>query len=632
MSRDALSTTAAQAPQGAPQMRGPRMGQPGMGSSAKPRDLKGSLKRLAGMFRGQGATLTLILACTAGSVLLAVLVPWLLGQATDRVVQAVSNSVALDFAGLARQLLIATLVQCCAVALNFSQAWLTTGLVQGISLKFRQQAEDKLARLSLPWFDQQPHGEVLSRITNDIDNVSQSLQQLLSQLLMSVLQLLGVMTMMLVLSPLLALAAVISALISISAARWVAQRARPHFNAQWREVGVLSGNVEENYTGHTLMKVFGHQARARERFEESNVALRDSAFSAQFMSGIMQPLMMFIGNLSLIAIVAAGALRVLGGFMTIGQLQSFIQYIRQINQPISQIAGVASVLQSAAASIERVYELLDAPELDAEPALPAEVPASRGHVVFDHVTFRYDAARPLFENVSLEALPGQTIAIVGPTGAGKTTLVNLLMRFYEIDGGRISLDGVDITTLSREALRRHFGMVLQETWLFSGSIRDNIAYGKENATDAEVLEAAHACHVDSFVRTLPHGYDTLLDENGGTLSAGQRQLLTIARAFIAKPTVLILDEATSSVDTRTELLVQRAMARLRAGRTSFVIAHRLSTIRDADKIVYMEGGNVLERGSHDSLMTLRGAYWRLYQSQFETSQTDMAQTEARDVM
>ena len=626
MSRDDLSTTGVQAPKAQPQMRGPRMGQPGMGSSAKPRDLKGSLKRLVGMFRGQGAKLALILACTVGSVLLAVLVPWLLGQATDRVVQAVSTSKALDFAGLAQQLLLAALLQCGAVALNFSQAWLTNGLVQGISLRFRQQAQDKLARLSLPWFDRQPHGEVLSRITNDIDNVSQSLQQLLSQLLMSVLQLLGVMTMMLLLSPLLALAALASVVVSVSTARWLAQRARPHFDAQWREVGVLNGNVEENYTGHTLMKVFGHQGRARAEFENSNVALRDSAFMAQFMSGIMQPLMMFVGNLSLITVVAGGALRVLAGGMTIGQLQSFIQYIRQINQPISQIASVASVLQSAAASIERVYELLDAPELAADPAQPANVPAPRGHVVFDHVTFRYDPARPLFEDVSLEALPGQTIAIVGPTGAGKTTLVNLLMRFYEIDGGHITLDGVDTKTFGREALRRHFGMVLQETWLFSGSIRDNIAYGKEGATEADVLEAAHACHVDSFVRTLPLGYDTLLDENGGTLSAGQRQLLTIARAFIAKPAVLILDEATSSVDTRTELLVQRAMARLRTDRTSFVIAHRLSTIRDADMIVYMEAGNVLERGSHEALMAERGAYWRLYQSQFETGQAGALQT------
>ncbi len=356
--------------------------------------------------------------------------------------------------------------------------------------------------------------------------------------------------------------------------------------------------------------------------------MRDSAFSAQFMSGIMQPIMMFVGNLSLITVVAGGAVGVLAGAMTIGQMQSFIQYIRQINHPIGQIAGVAAVLQSAAASIERVYELLDAPELAADPARPEDVSAPRGHVVFDHVTFRYDPARPLFEDVSLQALPGQTIAIVGPTGAGKTTLVNLLMRFYEIDGGRISLDGVDTQTFSREALRRHFGMVLQETWLFSGSIRDNIAYGKEGATEAEVLEAARACHVDSFVRTLPQGYDTLLDENGGTLSAGQRQLLTIARAFIAKPTVLILDEATSSVDTRTELLVQRAMARLRTDRTSFVIAHRLSTIRDADMIVYMDAGNVLERGSHDALMAGRGAYWRLYQSQFKTGETSTPQSTA----
>ncbi|MFG1394790.1 ABC transporter ATP-binding protein [Xanthobacter agilis] len=616
MSANNLSTRSTPTPAAPPPIQGPRMGPQGQGAVAKARNFSGTVRRLAGMIGAQGMTLAIIFACTAGSVFLSVLVPWQLGRATDMVVGAVRASTAVDFAGLARQLLFVTALQIVAVLLNCQQAWLTNGMVQTLSRMLRQQAEDKLARLPLVWFDRQPHGEVLSRITNDIDNVSQSLQQLVSQLLMSLLLLVGIVVMMLVLSPVLALAALASLLVSVGLARWMAAQSRQYFVAQWNWTGVLNGNVEETYTGHTLMKVFGHEVRARDRFEADNETLRASAFMAQFMSGIIQPAMMFVGNLSYIAVVVGGALRVISGAVSIGELQSFIQYIRQINQPIGQISGVASVLQSAAASAERVFELLDAPELTPDPTAPVDIEEPRGEIVFEHVTFRYDPARPLFEDVSLEALPGQTVAVVGPTGAGKTTLVNLLMRFYEIDGGVIRFDGVDTRSLSREGLRRHFGMVLQDTWLFSGTLRDNIAYGRDGVTEDEILEAARSCHVDDFALTLPQGYDTLLDENGGVLSVGQRQLLTIARAFVARPAVLILDEATSAVDTRTEILVQRAMARLRAGRTSFVIAHRLSTIRDADTIVYMENGNVLERGDHAALMELRGHYWKLYQSQF----------------
>lgn len=617
MSDDDLSRASTPA-QGA--RMGPHMGPPGRGaqaSVAKALNFGGTLKRLAGMILTRDIKLLIILACTAGSVAFGALVPWQLGRATDMVVHAVDASTTIDFTGLGIQLLFVVLLQVVAVLLNWQQAWLTNTLVQTLSQTLRQQAEDKLAHLPLAWFDRQPHGEVLSRITNDIDNVSQSLQQLLSQLLMSTLQVIGIIAIMLMLSPLLAMAAIVSLLVSLLAARWIARRSQPHFADQWRWMGVLNGDVEENYTGLTLMKVFGHQDLARARFEQNNVALRNSSFSAQFMAGTTHPAMLFVGNLSFIVVVVGGALSVLSGALSIGQLQSFIQYIRQLGMPISQVASVASVLQSVAASAERVFELLDAPELSAEPERPAEPSAPRGHVVFDQVTFRYVPDQPLFEKVSLEAHPGQTVAIVGPTGAGKTTLVNLLMRFYEIDAGVILLDGVDTRALSREALRLHFGMVLQDTWLFSGTIRENIAYGRYDATKAEVIEAACACHVDDFVRTLPQGYDTVLDENGSGLSAGQRQLVTIARAFIAQPEVLILDEATSAVDTRTELLVQRAMARLRTGRTSFVIAHRLSTIRDADVILYMEGGNVLERGNHDQLIASRGRYWLLYQSQFD---------------
>ncbi|MFD2250537.1 ATP-binding cassette subfamily B protein [Pseudochelatococcus lubricantis] len=601
------------------QRMGPRMG-PGAaaqaGAGARAQDFAGSIRRLGRLLLdGDRLRLAVILACTAVSVLFGVLGPWLLGRATDLVVNAISASAEIDFLRLAQLLGITTLLQIAAAAANWRQAWLTNAVVQKLSRALRQQAEEKLGRLPLAWFDRQPHGEVLSRVTNDIDNVSQSLQQLLSQLLMSVLHVIGVLAMMLVLSPLLTLAAVTSLTVSLVIARWLARLSQPHFVAQWRWTGVLNGEVEENYTGHTLMKVFGHRQQARERFETSNGALRDNAFLAQFLSGVIQPAIMFMGNLTFIAVVIGGALRVAAGALTIGALQSFIQYTRQLNQPMSQVSGMASILQSAAASAERVFELLDAPELAPDPATPAEIEGAKGHVVFDRVRFRYDPSVPLFENVSLEALPGQTVAIVGPTGAGKTTLVNLLMRFYEIDAGTITLDGVDIRAMSREGLRRHFGMVLQDAWLFSGTIRENIAYGREGATEDEILEAARTCHVDDFVRTLPQGYDTSIDENGSGLSVGQRQLLTIARAFLAKPVVLILDEATSSVDTRTELLVQRAMARLRSGRTSFVIAHRLSTIRDADLIVYMENGDVLEQGTHDALIARRGHYWRLDRSQ-----------------
>jgi len=596
----------------------PRMGPGGAaqaGAGARARDFSRTVRRLAAMVLADRARLALIGACTAVSILFSVLGPWLLGKATDLIVTAVAASAGVDFSALARLLAVTLALQVLAALTNWQQAWLTNDVVQKLGRALRRLAEEKLGRLPLAWFDRQPHGEVLSRVTNDIDNVSQSLQQLLSQLLMSLMHVIGVLAMMLVLSPLLTLAAVLSLLASLAISRWLALLSQPRFVEQWRWTGVLNGQIEENYTGHILVKVFGHQDEARARFEASNQALRDNAFLAQFLSGLIQPVIMFVGNLSFIAVVIGGALTVAAGGLTIGTLQAFIQYVRQLNQPVSQLSGMVAILQSAAASAERVFELLDAPELVPDPAEPAGPGVGKGHVVFDRVR-RYDPAVPLFEDVSLEALPGRTVAIVGPTGAGKTTLVNLLMRFYETDGGAISLDGVDIRAMSRETLRRQFGMVLQDTWLFSGTIRDNIAYGREGATGDDILEAARICHVDDFVRALPQGYDTPIDENGSGLSVGQRQLLTIARAFLARPVVLILDEATSSVDTRTEVLVQRAMAHLRSGRTSFVIAHRLSTIRDADLIVYMERGNVVEQGTHDELIARQGHYWRLHRSQF----------------
>ena len=584
------------------------------GAGAKARDFSGTIRRLAGVLLTDKVKLVLIAGGTIVSVLLSVLGPWLLGRATDLIVNTISTSANVDFLPLLKLLAVAAAFQIGAAVINWRQAWLTNAVVQTASRALRQQAEEKLSRLPLAWFDRQPHGEVLSRVANDVDNVSQSLQQLLSQLLMSLLQVMGVLTMMLILSPLLTLAALLSLAVSLTITGWLARMSQPRFVEQWRWTGVLNGQIEESYTGHTLVNVFGHQETARARFEASNEALRDNAFIAQFLSGVIMPAIIFVGNLGFIVIIIGGALRVAAGALTIGDLQAFVQYVRQLNQPMAQIASMAAILQSAAASGERVFELVDAPEISSDPEDSIEIARAKGHVVFEHVRFRYDPDVPLFENVSLEALPGQTLAIVGPTGAGKTTLVNLLMRFYEIDAGAIRLDGCDIRAMSREGLRRKFGMVLQDTWLFSGTIRENIAYGRENASEDEILEAAVACHVDDFVRTLPQGYDTPIDENGGSLSVGQRQLLTIARAFLAKPVVLILDEATSSVDTRTELLVQKAMTRLRSGRTSFVIAHRLSTIRNADLIAYMELGNILEKGTHDELMARRGRYWRLQQS------------------
>lgn len=598
---------------GATPAAGPRMGPPGaaVGGGARARDVKAALRRLGTLLLAEKYRLAAVVALSLTSVLLGVLGPWLLGKGTDMVVSGLGSAQGIDFAALARLLLLTGALMLVAAGANWWQGWIINGVVQGFSRGLRASAADKLSRVPLAWFDRQPHGEVLSRVTNDIDNVTQSLQQLSSQLLISLFQVLGVLTMMVVLSPLLSLEALAAVALSMAATRRLGSLAQPLFAAQWRWTGVLNARVEESYTGQMLVKAFGHRALAQADFEAANTALRRNAARAQFVSGVIQPVIMFIGNLGYVAVVISGAFAVLAGGLSIGALQAFIQYIRQLNQPMAQVSSMAAVLQSAAASAERVFELLDAPEFSPDADPPAELAATQGRIEFDHVRFRYQSDKPLFEDVSLRVEPGQTVAIVGPTGAGKTTLVNLLMRFYEIDAGAIRLDGIDIRQLRRDELRRHFGMVLQDAWLFSGSIRDNIAYGRPGASDQDILEAARACHVDDFVRTLPQGYDTVMDADGAGLSVGQRQLLTIARAFVARPSVLVLDEATSSVDTHTELLVQRAMARLRQGRTSFVIAHRLSTIRDADLIVYMEKGTVVEQGNHPQLMALKGRYWQL---------------------
>jgi ATP-binding cassette subfamily B protein len=522
----------------------------------------------------------------------------------------------IDFGHLGRLLAVVLAIYLASAVAGLFQGRLTAVVVQRSVFRLRAKVQAKLARLPLSYFDGQPHGEILSRVTNDIDNISQSLQQTLSQVVTSLLTIVGVLVMMILISPLLALIALVTVPLSAVVAARVGKRSQPNFVQQWATTGKLNGHIEEMYTGHSLVKVFGRRHEAERTFAEHNDALFASSFRAQFISGIIQPAMTFIGNVNYVLVAVVGGLRVASGQLSLGDVQAFILYSRQFSQPIAQVASMANLLQSGVASAERVFALLDAAEQSPDPSVPARVEAARGHVSFEHVSFRYAPDVPLIEDLSLAVEPGQTVAIVGPTGAGKTTLVNLLMRFYEVDAGRIALDGTDIARMSREELRASTGMVLQDTWLFSGTIADNIAYGAPGATRAQVEEAGRATHVDHLVRTLPDGYDTHIDEEGSSVSAGERQLITIARAFLAEPAILILDEATSSVDTRTEVLIQRGMSALRHGRTSFVIAHRLSTIRDADLILMMEAGRIVERGTHAELLEAGGAYSRLYAAQF----------------
>ncbi|WFF04226.1 ABC transporter ATP-binding protein [Micromonospora sp. WMMD964] len=528
----------------------------------------------------------------------------------------------IDFGALSRVLLLALGLYLAASLLSWWQGWLLNGVVQRTVLRLRAEVEEKLNRLPLPYFDRQPRGELLSRVTNDIDNISTSLQQTLSQLLTSLLTVVGVLGVMFWISPLLALVALVAVPLSVLVTQRIAKRSQKQFVAQWTHTGALNGQIEEAYTGHELVKVFGRQREVEAAFHAKNEELFRASFGAQFISGIIMPSMMFIGNLSYVAIAVVGGLRVASGTMSLGDVQAFIQYSRQFTQPLTQLASMANLLQSGVASAERVFAVLDADEQTPDPVEPTRVADPHGRVEFEHVSFRYEPDKPLIDDLSLVAEPGHTVAIVGPTGAGKTTLVNLIMRFYELDAGRITLDGVDVTTMRRDDLRGRIGMVLQDTWLFGGTIRDNIAYGRPDATEEEIVAAARATFVDRFVRSLPDGYDTVIDEEGSNVSAGEKQLITIARAFLAEPSLLILDEATSSVDTRTEVLLQRAMAALRSDRTSFVIAHRLSTIRDADLILMMENGRIVEQGTHEQLLAAQGAYHRLYRSQFTGAVTD----------
>ncbi|MEO8827303.1 ABC transporter ATP-binding protein [Lapillicoccus sp.] len=653
---------------GAQRQRGPMgMAMPG----EKSQDFLPSAKRLLRRLRPERSRVGIVLVLAVVSVALTAIGPKILGAATNLIFEgfigrrlpagATQDQVVaglraqgdtkqadlisgmnlvpgqgIDFTRLGQILLFVLALYALGALLQWASGWILAGVVTRTTNKLRADVEDKLNALPLPYFDGQPRGELLSRVTNDVDNVQQSLQQTLSQLLTSLLTVVAVVALMFSISWTLALIALVTIPISMALTAAIAKRSQKLFVQQWKNTGQLNGIIEETFTGHGLVKVFGRQQESQADFDAKNGELYKAAFGAQFISGIIMPAMMFIGNLNYVVIAVLGGLRVASGSMTLGDVQAFIQYSRQFTQPLTQVASMANLLQSGVASAERVFEVLDAPEQDPDPVTPRDIGPSRGRVAFEDVTFSYTPDKPLIEDLDLVVEPGQTVAIVGPTGAGKTTLVNLIMRFYELSSGRITLDGVDVREMTRHDLRARIGMVLQDTWLFAGTIRDNIAYARPDATEEEILEAARATYVDRFVHSLPDGYDTVLDSEAGNISAGEKQLLTIARAFLAAPELLILDEATSSVDTRTELLVQHAMAALRSDRTSFVIAHRLSTIRDADIILVMEDGHIVEKGSHAELLERDGAYARLYAAQFSGAADDLddqgAQSSARPVL
>jgi ATP-binding cassette subfamily B multidrug efflux pump len=634
------------------------MGRPGLGQPPeRSKDLRGTMRRLLARLRPERIRLVIVLIFGVTSVGFLVTGPKILGTATNILFNGVvgkqlpagvtkAQAIALlrahgqgqlaamisgmnitpgtgaDITHLGQVLGLAALVYLLGAAVGWGQGFIMAGVTQRTMYGLRREVEEKLARLPLRYFDSHPHGDVLSRVTNDIDNLTTTLQQGLNQLLTSVLTIIGVMGMMFWISPLLAAVSVITIPLAVVVTFLIARRSQTQFADQWDRTGTLNGLVEETHTGHALVQVFGRRGPTIDEFGRQNQQLYQASFRAQFLSGVIQPSMQFLANLNYVVIAVLGGYWVASGKMSLGDITAFIQYSRQFTMPITQIASQMNMLQSGLASAERVFEFLDAPEEAAERTPAAGAPGAArpshvaGRVTLEHVSFRYEPDKPLIEDFTLDAAPGQTIAIVGATGAGKTTVVNLLMRFYEIDAGTITLDGTDYRDLTRDQVRRCFGIVLQDTWLFAGTIRDNIGYGRQDATSEEIVAAASAAYADRFIRTLPDGYDTLLDQDASNLSAGQKQLLTIARAFLASPPILILDEATSNVDTRTEILIQGAMSRLRQGRTSFVIAHRLSTIRNADTIIVMDAGRIVEQGNHANLLRRRGVYYSLYHSQF----------------
>ena len=617
----------------------------------KPRNFMGSLKRLLGYLKPQLIPLIIVIVFAVVSTIFMIIAPKMLGKATNVLFEGIIGKMmppnmtkdqaieflkfsgrdqiaqmlgpmnivpgqGVNFSRLATILLTLLGVYALSAFFNWLQQYLMAGVAQKTVYNLRKEVDEKLARLPLKFYDSHPHGDLLSRVTNDIDNIGHTLQQTLVQLITAVVTVIGVLIMMLTISPLLTLITLTVIPLALLVTMFVIKHSQKQFEIQWDSTGELNGHVEESYTGFNVIKAFNKHWDMQKEFDEENERLREATFKAQFVSSLIRPFIGLINNLNYVIVSVVGGLRVANGVMTLGDIQAFIQYSRQFTMPIVQTSSIINVLQSTVASAERVFELLDEEEEIPDPENPVVLDKVEGHVKFENVYFSYEPQKPLIENLNLEAKPGQSVAIVGPTGAGKTTLVNLLMRFYDVDAGRITLDGVDIRQMRRADLRKNFGMVLQDAWLFRGTIKDNIAYGKEGATDEEIIKAAQAAYVDYFIRTLPKGYDTIIDEDATNLSQGQRQLITIARAFLANPPLLILDEATSSVDTRTEVLIQEAMNNLMEGRTSFVIAHRLSTIRNADIIVVMNHGRVVEQGNHKELMAKKGFYYDLYMSQF----------------
>ncbi len=587
----------------------------------KAKDFKGTIKTLVKYIGGFKAAIIFVMFCAAASTIFAVIGPKVLGNATSVLYMGLMAQIegkgSIDMGAVGMILLIALLLYAVSAAFMFIQGWIMTGITQKICYKMRKDISEKINRMPLKYFESRTYGEVLSRITNDVDTFGMGLNQSVTQIISSVCTVLGTLAMMLIISPIMTLIAISILPVSIFLISIIVKISQKHFRNQQKYLGVINGTVEESFSGHLIIKAFNKEKETLDDFEKTNDVLYKSAWKSQFLSGMMMPLMMFVGNLGYVAVAVSGAILAINGVILIGDIQAFIQYVRNFTQPIQQMSQVINQIQSMTAAAERVFEFLDEEEEVQTVENPADVKEVKGNVVFDHVKFGYNEDKIIIKDFSAEVKQGQRIAIVGPTGAGKTTIVKLLMRFYDVNSGEIRIDGHNIKDFNRRELRNALAMVLQDTWLFNGTIMENIRYGRLDATDEEVIAAAKAAHADRFIRTLPNGYNMELNEEAGNVSQGQKQLLTIARAILADSPILILDEATSSVDTRTESRIQRGMHNLMKGKTSFIIAHRLSTIKDADLILVMKDGDIVEQGSHEQLLAENGFYAQLYNSQFE---------------